>query len=34
VAPMRSANIRSASGGIAWSSVATRYQVYLQPGVI
>ncbi|HEY1625200.1 MAG TPA: hypothetical protein VGG16_15515, partial [Streptosporangiaceae bacterium] len=25
VAPMRLANIRSASGGIAWSSVATRY---------
>src|SRR5947209_2885902 len=26
VAPMRLANRRSASGGIAWSSAATRYQ--------
>ena len=26
VAPMRLANSRSASGGMAWSSVATRYQ--------
>src|SRR5690349_23642332 len=26
VAPIRAANMRSASGGSAWSSVATRYQ--------
>src|ERR1700748_1877698 len=26
VAPMRAANCRSAAGGRAWSSVATRYQ--------
>lgn len=26
VAPMRLANARSASGGMAWSCVATRYQ--------
>lgn len=26
-AAMRAANVRSASGGMAWSSVATRYQV-------